>query len=98
MDLSKMSKRQLRELAKKASALADDLEKEEPTYALALENGVVDCGYSTTANGFVSSYSGEAIITMDDGEKWKAIGHGPTGGDAWTVGKQGYIEFIPIEI
>jgi len=98
MNLSKMSKRQLRELSKKAADLANDLEKQEPTYALALESGVVDRGYNTTANGFVSSYSGEAIITMDDGGKWKAIGHGPTGGDAWTVGKQGYIEFIPIEI
>lgn len=94
MNLSGLSKQELRKLSKKAASLADDLEKKEPSYELALENGIMDCGYNTTANGYVSSYGGEAEIIMDDGSKWKAIGHGPDG-DAWSIYRQGYIEFIP---
>ena len=96
MNLSGLSKQELRKVAKRASQLADDLKKKEPSYELALENGVADVGYNTTANGYVSSYSGEADIIMDDGSKWKAIGHGPDG-DARSIYQQGYIEFIPQE-
>ena len=94
--LKGLSAQQLRRLAKRALKLAEDLEKEEPSYRLALEAGVRDTSYDTTANGFVWSYSGEAIIEMPNGRKWKAIGHRPEG-DAWSIYKQGYIEFIPIE-
>jgi len=94
MNLSRLSKQELRKLSKKSASLANDLENKEPSYILALNNGIQDKGYNTTANGFVSSYSGEAEIIMDDGRKWKAIGHAPTG-DAWSIHRQGYIEFIP---
>jgi hypothetical protein len=82
MKLKGMSKEALRSLAKRALLLADDLEREEPSYALAIENGVDECG--------------SCEITMDNGKKWKAVGHGPRG-DAYYVSSEGYIEFIPLE-
>lgn len=96
MNLKNMSSQELRELAKKANQLADDLKKEEPSYTLALENGIKDISYNTTANGYVSSYKGTATITMENGSTWKAIGHRPKG-DAWSIYRQGYIEFTKIE-
>lgn len=96
MNLSNLSSVELKKIAKKALQLAADLEKQEPSYALALENGIKDCSYNTTANGYVYSYSGEAEVTMDNGRKWKAVGHRPDG-DAWCIYRQGYIEFVPIE-
>ena len=95
IDLSKMSVQQLLLLATKAKRLADDLKKKEPSVTLALANGVSDVGYDTVANGYVSSYRGEATITMEDGSVWKAIGHGPRG-DAYSIWRQGYIEFVPL--
>jgi hypothetical protein len=86
----------LKALAAKALALAADLEKRQPTYELALEAGIEDCGYETVRNGFVAEYRGSAEIVMADGGRWKAIGHGPRG-TAEYVSKQGWIEFIPVQ-
>ena len=96
-NLNKMSVQQLRELSERARKIANDLEEELPSYELALETGIEDNGYNTTANGYVSSYSGEVVITMADGRKFKAIGHRPRG-DAWSIYRQGYIEFIPLSM
>ena len=92
MNLKGKSRQELMKLSKKAKKLAEDLKKEEPSYDLALENGVQDVSYNTTANGRVSSYKGKAIIEMDDGTVWKAVGKGPKG-DAYSIMRQGRIEF-----
>ena len=94
-DLRGMSAAALEELAKRAAALAADLRKEEPTYELALENGIEDRGYSTVRWGFVPSFAGTAEITMADGRRWRAIGHGPEG-TAEYVSRRGWIEFVPV--
>lgn len=96
IDLSNMSADALTALANRANALAADLRKTQPSYALALEAGVEDAGYNTVANGYVSRYEGEAIVTMDNGTRWKCVGHLPKGGPS-HISKQGYIEFIPLD-
>ncbi len=93
--LKNKSPRQLEDIAASAIKLANDLKKEKPTYELALANGCVDKGYNTTANGWVASYGGEAIVEMANGKKWKCVGRGCTG-DAWYA-YDGYIEFIPLD-
>lgn len=95
INLSGLSVDSLTELAKRAIALAADLHLSEPSYDLALEAGVRDKSYNTVRCGWVSSYSGEAVIEMANGKKWKAVGHGPRGDASW-VSKDGYIEFIPL--
>ena len=89
---SESNSRCLRDIAVMAEKLAADLEKIEPTYELAMAAGIEDCGYDTVRHGWVSKYRGEAIVTMADGRKWKAVGYGPTGGPDW-IGKQGGITF-----
>lgn len=96
INLSGLSADALTDLAKRAIALAADLHLSEPSYDLALEAGVRDKSYDTVRNGLVSSYSGEAIVTMADGRKWRCVGHGPRG-DASHISRQGYIEFIPLD-
>lgn len=96
MNLSGMSSYQLEKLAKKASLLAGDLKKEEPTYNVALENGVEDCSYRTVRWGEISSYSGEATVTLENGTKWKCVGHKPQG-NTHVVTREGFIEFIKLE-
>lgn len=96
MNLSNMSADELEALSKKSAALAADLRKAEPSYALALRAGIRDLGYSTVANGYVSKFAGEAVIELDNGTKWKAIGHGPKG-DAYSISRHGFIEFIPLQ-
>ena len=95
ISLKGLSAQQLTKLSKKASALAKDLLAKVPSYSLALEHGVSDDSYNTTANGFITSYRGVAIIELADGSKWKAVGH-PSTGDAYYA-DDGYIEFIPLE-
>ena len=92
--LKEMSSSELRKLAKKANDMARDLEKEEPSYELAIEHGVRDISYNTVRYGEVASFAGEAFIHMDDGVTWQAIGHRPSG-NAHVVTQRGYIEFIP---
>ena len=96
MNLNNMSADELADLAKEANQLAADLRKAQPTYELALAAGIRDRSYQTVRNGEVASYSGEAIITMDDGRRWRATGHGPSG-DAYTVTHQGGISFTPLD-
>ena len=88
---------ELRQLAREAMEIAEDLEKQQPSVELALLNGVQDIGYRTVRNGYVFSYRGEARITMSDGSFWKAIRHGPKG-TASDIYKQGYVEFIKEEL
>ena len=96
INLSGLSADALTKLAERASALAKDLRKAEPSYELALENGVEDRSYPTVANGYVSSFRGEAVVTMADGQRWRCVGHGPRG-DASHISRDGYIEFIPLD-
>ncbi len=96
INLSGLSAHELERLAKRAADLAKDLRAEEPSYKLALENGVRDRGYSTVRYGRISSYSGEAEIQMANGTRWKATGHGPRG-TAEHVSREGFIEFVKIE-
>jgi len=91
-----MSADQLERLAQKATELAKDLRKKEPTYALAEAAGVKDTGYETVRFGWISSFSGEAEVTMADGSRWRCVGHRPKGSAEW-VSRGGFIEFIPID-
>lgn len=96
-DLSNMSAEALEELSKRAASLAADLRKEQPSYTVAIEHGILDRGYDTVRYGFVPSFGGEAIITMADGRRWKAIGHRPRG-SAEHVSRNGWIEFVPLPV
>lgn len=96
MDFRGMSADSLERIAEKATELARQLRKEEPTYELALASGVRDKSYKTVRCGIVSSYSGEATIIMENGTLWIAKGHGPTGGPSW-ISRQGYIEFTKLD-
>ena len=89
-----LSSVKLRELSKDLLKLAADLEAEEPSDKLAILHGIKDNGYNTTANGWIDNYSGECIVTMDNGSKWRCIGHW-AGGDAWHA-INGYIEKIKL--
>lgn len=93
--LSGMSAAALRELAERATKMAEDVVKSQPSYGMALDAGVRNEGYMTVRHGWVPSYSGEAVVTMEDGSRWKCIGHGPRGSAEW-VSKNGFIEFIPL--
>ena len=95
INLSGMSADALTKLAERASALAADLRKQQPSYELALEAGVEDRSYNTVREGLVNSYRGEAVVTMADGQRWRCVGHGPRG-DASHISRDGYIEFIPL--
>lgn len=94
--LKGLSSVELQQLAKEATKLASDLQKEEPTYKLALLAGVEDHSYNTVRYGDVASYSGEAVVEMANGKKFKAVGHAPQGG-ADYITRRGYIEFIPLD-
>ena len=96
IDLSGLSAQHLERLSKRALQLARDLRKKEPSDALALANGVEDNSYNTVRWGGVSSYSGEAVVTMADGSVWRCIGHRPTG-TAEYVARDGWIEKIPMK-
>jgi hypothetical protein len=85
---------ELAAIAKQANELASMLKQVEPSYELALLNGVKDTSYNTVRFGLVDSFSGEATVTMDNGNVFKCIGHGTQGGPGY-ISKQGYIEFIP---
>jgi hypothetical protein len=86
----------LRRLAKEAVKIASHLEEVQPSYKLALLNGIEDKSYDTPSWGWVSSYSGVANIVMDDGTKWVATGHGPRGSASW-ISTDGFIEFVKVE-
>ena len=96
INLSGMSADALTKLAERASALAADLRKQQPSYELALEAGVEDRSYNTVREGLVNSYRGEAVVTMADGQRWRCVGRGPRG-DASHISSDGFIEFIPLD-
>lgn len=96
INLKGLSANQLEALAKRASELAKDLRAAQPSVALALEAGVKDTSYQTPRDGYITSYYGNGIVTLEDGSQWKAIGHGPTG-TAYSVYRHGFVEFVPIE-
>ena len=95
-DLKGLSADALECLARHATALAKDLRREEPTIRLALEAGIVDSSYHTVRYGMVAEYRGTVEITLANGKRWRAIGHGPMG-TAAHVSKEGWIEFIPLD-
>jgi len=86
---------ELRSLATAAVKIAAALEERQPSIELALESGIEDKSYDTRGCGRVLEYSGEVIITMENGDRWLAVGHGSQGGPSW-ISKQGWIEFTPI--
>ncbi len=94
INLNGLSASALRTLARRAERLAKDLEAEQPSYALAIEAGISDDGYSTVRWGFVPSYSGATTVTMADGTAWRCVGRPPRG-NAECVTKNGFIEMIP---
>jgi hypothetical protein len=87
---------ELEEIAAHAARLAADLRREQPSDELALAHGVIDRSYSTVRCGTVTSYAGEAIVTLSNGSRWRCVGRGPRGGAEW-VAKNGFIEKIPVE-
>ena len=93
--LKNKSSKELEALAKLATALANALKQEQPSYALAIAAGIRDKSYDTVANGSIGSYSGEALVTMENGKIWKCIGHSSSGNAYYA--SNGYIEFIPID-
>lgn len=95
-EMMTMSAAALRELAAALTIRAKDLEAQQPTITLALAAGVRDNSYETHRWGRVADYSGEGIVTMADGRRWRCIGHGPTG-NAEFISRRGYVEFIPLD-
>ena len=96
-NLAQLSAVALRRLARKAAAIAADLEKSQPSERLALEAGVQDVSYDTVRYGRVLSYRGSAVVTMADGSRWQCIGHGPRG-TSEIIYKEGYVEFVPLPV
>jgi len=94
INLSRISSVELRKLAKKAISLANEQEQSNPSYKIALEAGIVDISYINNTNKTIASYTGEVEITMENGSKWKAIGHKPEGNS--FIENEGFIEFIPL--
>ena len=95
INVKDLSITELRQLSKKCLSLADDLDKIKPSYQLAIEAGVQDNSYNTVVNGYIGSYSGEAVVTMADGNKWLCTGR-RSSGDAYYA-KDGFIEFKLIQ-
>ena len=95
IDLGGLSAQHLERLSKRALQLARDLRKQEPSDALALANGVKDISYNTVRWGAVTSYTGQALVTMEDGTSWRCIGHRPKG-SAEVVTRDGWIEKVPM--
>ena len=90
-NLLNLSAEKLEELAVKAQTLAADLRLEEPSDSLCIEAGIIDCGYDTQCNGYVPSFSGEVVVTLENGSKWRCVGHKPTGSASY-IDTDGFIE------
>ena len=84
VNLSSLSADQLDRLAIEARTMAGDLRQRQPSYKLAIRAGVRDRSYQTVANGYVRSYAGEAVVTLEDGSQWRCVGH-PPAGDAYSI-------------
>ena len=85
----------LERIAKLYLATANDLRASQPSYLLALRAGVRDVSYVTHNWGEISSYSGEGVVVMEDGKRWRCVGHRAQGTPDY-VRKGGWIEFIPL--
>lgn len=90
-----LSAQELTRLAVLATERASDLKAAQPSVALALAAGVRDNGYRTVRYGWITSYTGEAEITMENGDRWLAVGHEPSGNAHWVT-SEGWIEFFPL--
>jgi hypothetical protein len=49
--------------------------------------------WPTPRDGVIRSYSGEGVIEMSGGRRFRAIGH-PAAGNAYAA-RQGWIEYVP---
>ena len=94
-ELDGLDSTQLIELAEAAIVRSEYLKSQEPAYDLALMKGVKDNSYSVQ-RGYVYSYSGEAEIILENGQKWHALGRSCGGNAHYAV--DGYIEFIPVNL
>ncbi len=93
--LSGKSVEELLQISAEARKLAEDLRGKKPSYRLAILGGVKDASYKSAREGIIACFRGTAEITLEDGSRWRAVGHGPKG-DAWSVTRHGWIEFIPL--
>ena len=91
--------KQAKELATNAVAVILkqlDTLAEQRVITLALQNGLVNNGYDTVANGWVDSYKGEANYSDPITEiAYKAVGFGPQG-NAYSIFKEGGFTLQPI--
>lgn len=94
--LAGQSAEELEALAAEASRLAADLRKAEPSLALALAAGVLDVSYDTVRWGRVRAYRGEAVVTMANGRRWRAVGR-PQRGSPEVISRHGFVEWFPLE-
>jgi hypothetical protein len=92
-----MSAEELEDLSEQALEMAKHLKEDQPTYELALMNGVEDWSYYTVRFGMVRSYRGESLVAMGNGTKWRCIGH-PPALDENTISHNGWIEMIPFSL
>jgi photosystem II stability/assembly factor-like uncharacterized protein len=92
---------QLQLLAMFCNQLSDDLRKDKPSYRLAILNGITDFSYNTDTDPpiHVASYSGTALVKLDNGSIWKCRGHFACrkSVEQTTVIEQGYIDFALLE-
>ncbi len=92
--LLSFSSDELAELIPKLERRRKDLMRSEPSIELAWEAGVEDCSYDTLT-GRVRQYSGEAVIELEDGSRWLAIGHKSVGTPSCLY-RHGFVEFKPL--
>jgi len=92
-DLYQMTLHDLAVLAVRATALTRLRMADQPCERLALLAGVTMKEWPTPRDGVIRSYSGEGVIEMSGGRRFRAIGH-PAAGNAYAA-RQGWIEYVP---
>ena len=92
IDITALSTTELDRLASQCTERAKALRAESPGYLLAIQAGIRDRSYSTPRWGRIDAYEGSVIITMENGDRWKATGYGPTG-NAHVLTSNGGISF-----
>ena len=90
-NLLELSAEKLEELAANAQRVAADLRLQEPSDNLCIEAGIIDCSYDTQCNGYVPSFSGEVVVTVENGSKWRCVGRNPKGSASY-IDTDGFIE------
>ena len=95
IELSGKTALQLKDDVKYLLKLIADLERIQPSPALALANGVKQKIYRFPLDGDLVSYSGKALVIMDDGSNWLCIGKGIRIKDGRP--EKGYIKFQQIK-